>query len=359
MDTRGSAPKVLVLRFSSLGDLVLMTPLLSSLRRGLPGGTIHLACKEQFMGLFEGGRVLDRLHTLPEGGYRELFELWSKLRKEHFDIVIDAHNVIRSNILYHTLRAPRKLQLTKEHIRKGMLIRGKRNLYGKIVHQTEGYLDLARRLGIEEVECDPSLEIPDTAALRAQEFIEGACMGGRTIVAIAPGARWETKRWPLEWSVQTARALANDNIGIVLVGGADDEELAGTIASSVSPPIPNAAGALSILETAALLRSCRLLITNDSAALHLAEAVSTPVVAIFGPTVREFGYFPRLPRSIMLEADLPCRPCSRNGAKPCPLGTKECLTAITPDAVLDALRRVLAAGGSGTGVIGETKGISE
>jgi heptosyltransferase-2 len=133
--------------------------------------------------------------------------------------------------------------------------------------------------------------------------------------------------------------------------------MAGRIASSVSPHIPNASGVISILETEALLRSCRLLITNDTAALHLAEAVSTPVVAIFGPTVREFGYFPRLPRSIMLETDLPCRPCSRNGAKPCPLGTKECLTAITPDMVLDAVRRMLAEEGPGTGVAGETEGI--
>jgi heptosyltransferase-2 len=112
--------------------------------------------------------------------------------------------------------------------------------------------------------------------------------------------------------------------------------------AELSRSVPrNLTGALSIIETAAVLKWCRALVTNDSAPLHLAEAVGTPAIAFFGPTVREFGYFPRLPASRALETALPCRPCSRNGKRACPYGTKECLTSIEPSVALEALFQAL------------------
>lgn len=351
--------KILVLRFGSLGDLVLLLPLLKNLRLAFPDGEIHLACKSRYAGLFEGSSSIDRIHTLAGGGFGELLKLWKDLRGEHFDIIMDTHNVIRSTILYLSLSAPSKIRLRKEQIRKGLLIRGKRNLYERIVHQSERYLDCARRMGIEAREITPSLDIPDSVGRRAREFLLSAGISGTPLVAVAPGARWETKRWPAELFARTVSMLSGGGMGVVLIGGEDDAAIARDIAASVHPHPPNAAGTLSLLETAALLRECRLLITNDSAPLHLAEAVGTPVVALFGPTVREFGYFPTLPDSVVLETDLPCRPCSRNGVRPCPPGTKECLTSITVEQVIEAVRGIVATSARAAGRENETERIPE
>jgi len=124
-------------------------------------------------------------------------------------------------------------------------------------------------------------------------------------------------------------------------GGREEKELSGRIAQAAQYPVINTTGKLTILEAGAVLKKCRLLVTNDSALLHLAEYVKTPVVAIFGPTVREFGYYPHLKESIPIEIELNCRPCSRSGTSLCPLGTKECLTSIRIGSILGAIESIL------------------
>jgi heptosyltransferase-2 len=329
--------KILIIRLSSLGDLVLMLPTLRALRSGLPGAEIHLLCKEKYAGLFEGNSLLDRLITVGRGGPRELLALRSSLARQRYDTIIDAHGVIRSNILYHTLRARRKLQIRKNELKKFLLIRGGTNRYTQFVSQTERYAALARELGVAVVDEPEELALPAGAAEDAQRSLEGAGWTGRPLVAFAPGARWPTKTWPEEHYAALIGAIAGRGYQPLLVGGADDVDTNARVArlSGVAPL--DLTGALSIIGSAAVLRRCKALVTNDSAPLHLAEAVGTPVVAFFGPTVREFGYFPRLPGSRVLEAVLSCRPCSRNGGRDCPYGTKECLSAIEPAAALEAL----------------------
>ena len=106
--------KILVIRFSSLGDLVLMTPLLAALREGFPGGEVHLATKEKYAVMFQADKNVDRIFTIGGGGLSELLRLRSELGRQGYDVIIDAHHVIRSNILYHSLRAPQKVQIKKE-----------------------------------------------------------------------------------------------------------------------------------------------------------------------------------------------------------------------------------------------------
>jgi heptosyltransferase-2 len=338
--------KLLVIRFGSLGDLVLMTPLLKALCEGFPDGELHLACKEQYGSLFAHGSCIDRVITLSGGGTTELFELRSRLAKERYDVIIDAHNVLRSNLIYHSLRAPQKIQIRKDHLKKYLLIKRKKNVFKRPVPRTEAYLDLARSLGLAPHDSSTELKIPDYASLASREMIGKAGFGQKNLAAVAPGTRWETKRWPETYYARLIGRLTANGIGTVIVGGMDETDLCARIArKSASRPL-DLTGKLSIIETAAVLRECSVLVTNDSAPLHIAEAVGTPVVAIFGPTVKEFGYFPGLEASIALEIGLACRPCSRNGSSPCPLGTKECLTAISPERVIQA---VLAVIGSGSG----------
>ncbi|HEY4613438.1 MAG TPA: glycosyltransferase family 9 protein, partial [Bacteroidota bacterium] len=157
----------------------------------------------------------------------------------------------------------------------------------------------------------------------------------KRLIAIAPGTIWNTKRWLKERFAALSRLLADEHYEVVLVGGKDDESLCEEIRSmSNSPKVHNAAGELSTLQSAELLRRCRLLVCNDSAPMHFAVAVGTPVVSIFGATVPEFGFAPYGKFDVVIETrGLQCRPCSKHGGDECPIKTFECMKAITEERV--------------------------
>jgi heptosyltransferase-2 len=339
--------KILVVRLSSLGDLVLMVPMMRALRAGLPSAELHLLCKEKYAGLFEAGGFLDRIVVVRDGGLRELVRLRSWLAMERYDVVIEAHGVIRSRLLTAALNAPRTIRIPKDQLKKLLLIRGKANAYREVTHQAGRYAALARPLGVEVTSDLDALPLGERARAAAAHALAAVANAGAPTVAFAPGARWPTKMWPRERFAALLTEVQRRGFGTIIAGGAEDAAGNAEIAR-MSPGALDLTGKLSIIESAAVLERCAVLVTNDSAPLHLAEAVGTPVVALFGPTVREFGYFPRLPASRLLERALPCRPCSRNGRRSCPYGTKECLAAIT---VADALAAVLD-------VLGKTRSVS-
>ena len=333
--------KILVIRFSSLGDLILLTPLLGTLRSWAPKAAVHLLTKERYASLFTADDRVDEVKMLRSGTLRELLELRSTLRAEKYDLIIDAHNVIRSNLLYATIHSGVKVQLEKEQLKKFMLTRMRLNLYDRVTHQSERYLDLLRPFSAPTGLSYPSLALPDEVIESARDMIQGHGLQGKPLVALAPGARWETKRWPVEHFADVAEYLSREGYGILLVGGQEDEKLCSELSRLCTEQPLDASGKLDLLGSAALLAECHALVTNDSAPLHMAEAVGTPVVAIFGPTVRELGYHPQLPSSAMLGLELRCRPCSRNGARPCHLHTKECLVDLAPEHVIEAAVSIL------------------
>jgi heptosyltransferase-2 len=158
------------------------------------------------------------------------------------------------------------------------------------------------------------------------------------LIALAPGSVWATKRWP--YYPELARLLA-DAGRIVLVGGAEDGPLAAEVRAAV-PAAVDATGALPLLASAELIGRCGVMVTNDSAPLHLASAMGTPTVAIFGPTVSEFGFGPLAPARVVVGHDsLTCRPCDRHGPRRCPLGHFRCMRELTPEAVAGETRRLL------------------
>jgi len=151
--------------------------------------------------------------------------------------------------------------------------------------------------------------------------------------ALAPGSIWATKRWP--YYAELAAALDRAS---VIVGGMDDVALADSVVAAVPGRAVSAAGELSLRASAALIERAAVLVTNDSAPLHLATAVGTPVVALFGPTVPEFGFGPRGPGDVILGlADLACRPCSSHGPQVCPLGHHRCMRDLSVDTVAKAV----------------------
>lgn len=307
--------KIAVIRFSSLGDLALMIPMLNAIKGGTDNCTIHVLTKDTFRDLLKGVGCIDRLITVKSKSVVELTSILNELNEERYDVVIDAHNIALSNIFYKMVKAPLKLQLRKESVKKSLLILFKINLYREKISLYDKYMELARQLAANASDGDVEFVISEDEKRRIEPIIKEVGLQEGNLVALAPGARWKTKRWPEENFAQLAMKIMDKGFTPVLVGGKEDIGICERIRMLSDNSIVDLSGKLSIIGTAELLRKVELLVTNDSAPLHLAELVGTPVVAMYGPTVREFGYFPRLPGSIALEKKMWCRPCSRNGSR--------------------------------------------
>jgi heptosyltransferase-2 len=185
----------------------------------------------------------------------------------------------------------------------------------------------------------------------ATRMLADAGWDGRSaVVALAPGARWATKAWPPGQWAGLLRDLRAGGLGFpALLGGPEEASLCGSILAESGGFGANLAGRTSLVQTGAVLAAAAALVTNDSAPLHLATAVGTPVVALFGPTVRGFGFYPLGAEDRVLEMDLDCRPCSLHGTRRCPRGHHDCLRLLSTGTVLEALRPLLAAVGPDAG----------
>ena len=318
--------KFLVIRFSSLGDCILLCPLLDYLKRSGAEEVVVLT-KRAYAGLFGSATGVDRVVALDKGaGVASLWRTAAQFRGRGYTIV-DAHGSLRSRLL--CARAGHAdVRIEKQTRERISLIVWKRP--ADLPTMLERYARLCAPLGITTPQLAPGgVRIPDEAAQKA-----GTAIGNASFIAVAPGSRWPAKRW--NGFAKLCETLARDD-RILLVGDNADREFTAPIARALADRCLDIAGTPSLMETAAHIARCRLFVGNDSGLMHLAEAVGVPVVALFGPTVEAFGYFPSLPQSRVIERRLGCRPCSRNGSIPCPKGTGECLTAIAPVAVVNAI----------------------
>jgi heptosyltransferase-2 len=159
---------------------------------------------------------------------------------------------------------------------------------------------------------------------------------------MAPGAAHATKRWPAEYWIELARRITPTGADVAVLGGPDDAEPARRITALAGAHVSNLAGALNLQETGAVIRRAEVLISGDTGVMHMATGVGTPVVALFGPTVRQFGFSPYRSPSGIVELDLGCRPCSAHGSARCPLGHHRCMKQMVPDLVFATLAKVLA-----------------
>ncbi len=329
--------RILVIRFGSLGDLCLLGWAAAERRdRSLPGTeTVTLVTKPRFAALMRGMRGVDEVLT-PRGlAAGDILHLARVLRGRSFETILDAHNILRGHLLLALSgRRPRRRLAKDTAARLWFMRTGQRS---PALVRTMG--DRFREVMLDS---DGPPDPPPAALVPPFAVPVHPDPQRRAVLGLAPGAQWDAKRWPATHFAALARDfLARNQAEIhIFLGPREDSWFSTSALQDLAAdarvtlvhdrPLP---------EVAAALAACRLVVTNDSGLLHLAEAVGTPVLAFFGPTVREFGYFPRLQDSAVLERILPCRPCSRNGKRPCHRGDLACLDEITP---LAAGRRLQA-----------------
>ena len=331
------APRVLLVRFGAMGDLILTTPLVRALRRAHPSARLTMVTRDRYAPLLEGNPHLHRLMALGPGS--PLASIARELRGETFTHRIDLHRSLRSRRL-RWLVGGRWTSYPKHRLARTALIRMHRDIYRDRRPVAERYFDAARSLDVHP-DGDPAEVFLDIATLHRAD--QALAAGGRrddshTLLALAPGAAHATKRWPIaHWADLATRLEAQGTADLVVLGGPEDVAAGAAIAAAAPSRTVNLAGALTLRETAAVLKRARAAVAGDTGLLHLATAVGTPVVGLYGPTVEAFGFFPYRGRATVLQRDLPCRPCSSHGGPACPLGHHRCLADLDPTAVLHAL----------------------
>lgn len=332
--------RILVIRFSALGDCVLLCPFLSHLKTH-GAAEVSVVTKTTYMELFAAAHGVDRVIAMDGGaGARGLLQI---IRAHRADggVVIDAHGSLRSRLLSAGLGGA--CSRIRKHYRERLgLILFKRRC--EIPSVTARYDRLGEGLGFPPMATGDApvgeIAVPESARVKVGSYVQAI---DRRIIAVAPGSRWPMKRWGIEKYAEIARRIARRHNGhVLLLGDESEARWAEPVAAALGPHATNLVGRTSIIETAAAIQHAEAFIGNDSGLMHLAEAVGVPVIALFGPTVKAFGYYPSLPESKVIERDIPCRPCSRNGRRSCPKKTQECLTAIPVEAVEEAFSDLLS-----------------
>jgi heptosyltransferase-2 len=329
--------RVHVVRFSSLGDCVLLCPLLAHLKRA-GAREVAVVTKRAYAELFANAEGVDRVLAIERGTTLvDLMRVARSVRtsREADDVVIDAHAVARSRVFCAVAGGARARFRKYYGARAGLIVFKKPATLPTMLEQ---YSALAEGAGFGSVPLAPGgIRVPTAEMERAKARL------GRALpaVAVAAGSRWRAKRWI--GFATLCDSLVSSGRRVVLVGDARDRAITAPIAASLGSECVDAVGNSTLMQSAALIAQCESFVGNDSGLMHLAEAVGVPVVALFGPTVREFGYAPSLPTSTTIERRLACRPCSRNGAAPCPKRNYECLERIAPEDVLRAVTELRSA----------------
>ncbi|MBA3346891.1 MAG: lipopolysaccharide heptosyltransferase II [Gemmatimonadales bacterium] len=339
-DSSKPTPHILVVRFSAIGDILLTTPLLRALRARYPAAWITALTKEQYLPLLSHNPHVNEVIGIGSGeSFRQVAE---RLRRAGYTHRLDLHGSLRSLAL-RRLVPGRWTTYSKRRLARALLIATKRDFYCADVPVAERYFEAAAQLDVRPDGASPEFFLSPEAPSDASSWLMRTGAGARSLVAIAPGAAHATKRWPVGHWIELTRRLTSSEASVVVLGGSEDVTIAKAIVAGAGPRVFTAAGQLTLQQTGALLQRASALVCGDTGVMHMATAVGTPVVALFGPTVRQLGFFPyRARRATVVERDLGCRPCTAQGSSRCPLGHHRCMREIVPAAVTATLAEMLA-----------------
>jgi heptosyltransferase-2 len=335
-----AVPNVLAVRFSSIGDVLLITPLLRAIRHRHPEARITVLTKSAHAPLVDDNPNVDEVIALELG--ESLPAVAARIRSAGYTHLLDLHDNLRSRVLRALAPGPWR-GYPMYRAARALLIHGKRDRYPVRRPVAERYFAAARGLDVHPDGEPPDFFIGPKATEEAAGWLQHTRLGvTRPLVAVAPGAAHATKRWPTEhWRTLVGR-IVGAGMDVVVVGGPADQAIADEVAAGNDERSRSAAGLFGLQATGALLRRAKALVSGDTGVMHMATGVGTPVVALFGPTVEAFGFFPYTRRAEVVQLDLPCRPCSSHGGPVCPLGHHHCLELVAPDAVYAALCRSVA-----------------
>lgn len=308
--------KILFVRFSSIGDIVLTTPVIRAAKEQLKEAEIHFVTKASFESIVAPNPHISKVYSIE----KSIDEIISELKKENYDWVIDLHNNIRTKGLKSKLRRPSKT-FRKLNLEKWLLVNTKINKLPD-VHVVDRYFETVKHLRVQPDGKPGDFSIqPENEVVLSDWKLES-----KKFVAIAIGAQHETKCLPTEKLIELIHGLRQT---VVLVGGPSDVSKAEAIVSGLEKEIVNTVGKLNLQQSASLVKQCKHLITHDTGMMHIASCFEVPMSTVWGNTVPDFGMYPYQPGkrtySIHQVEGLKCRPCSKIGSESCPKKHFDCM----------------------------------
>jgi ADP-heptose:LPS heptosyltransferase len=308
--------KVLIIRFSSIGDIVLTSPVARCIKEQVPNATIHYATKSNFRSILENDTYIDKLHFLENS----LDNFIKELKEEKFDVIIDLHKNIRTLRIKLALGV-KAYSYNKLNFKKWLLVNFKINKLPK-VHIVDRYLETTKHLGVVNDNKGLHFNIPDIAKIQLSELDVP-----QKFICFAIGGQHETKKLPIYKIVQICNF---QKLPIVLIGGKEDKKNGDQIVvGCLQNNVINLCGKLSINESAWLIESSEKIFTHDTGMMHIAAALKKEIVAFWGNTTPLFGMYPYLTKHRNIEnKELKCRPCSKIGYNKCPKGHFKCMNEL-------------------------------
>ncbi|GAB3800384.1 glycosyltransferase family 9 protein [Spirosoma humi] len=311
--------KILILRFSSIGDIVLTSPVIRCLRQTINGAEIHYCTKRRYQELIAHNPYIDKCHYLDDS----LMQLVGQLRSEQYDLVIDLHNNLRTRLIKGML-AKRSYTVNKINVQKWLYVRFKVNTMPP-VHIVDRYMDTVAALGVSNdgkgldyfIAAEDQVPISQLPPTHQSAY-----------VAYALGGQHATKRLPVERMIDLCRRIDRP---IVLLGDQHDRETGELIRTTLGDElIYNACDLFSVNQSASLIGGAQMVYSHDTGLMHIAAALKKPIVSIWGSTTPQLGMYPYKTRHLIVEnTALNCRPCSKIGHDKCPLGHFKCLNDLS------------------------------
>ncbi|MCS7297456.1 MAG: glycosyltransferase family 9 protein [Bacteroidia bacterium] len=322
--------KFLLVRLSSMGDVILTTPAIRALHNSYPQAEIHFLTKKAYEPLLLYHPLLQAVHSWPPSTF---------VCKQKWEGVIDLQRSLRTLPLRWRLRYMRYTTFPKKNVLKWIMVRQKRLI--PLPHVVKRYGEALRPFGVSQEELGPiEVYFPPSIIEKVEKDLRSLNSEGGWL-AVGIGGTYATKRWPIPYYETLLNRL---EMPVILLGGATEAPQCFLLAKRLKVPAVIGAGRYSLLETAAAIKLASLLLTHDTGTAHLGAAMQTPTLVLWGNTVPEFGMTPwHVPYANIETRHLRCRPCSKLGFSACPQGHHDCMRSLTPDYVEKRIRSFYSA----------------
>lgn len=311
--------KILIIRFSSIGDIILTTPVLRCLKKQRPETEIHYLTKKAFGNLLENNPFVSKVHTI-EKDVHEIIEI---LKQEDFDEIIDLHNNLRT-LQTKLLLRKRSSTFKKLNFKKWLLVQFKLDVMPKL-HVVDRYMDTVKHLGVKNDEQGLDYFIPAKDEVDLQTLPITYQQG---YIGFVIGAKHFTKQLPVEKIISICKKI---NQPLVLLGGKEDRDRGEQIVAATGKSVYNACGIYNLNQSASLVKQATRIISHDTGLMHIAAAFKKEIISVWGNTVPALGFAPYKPAAsskIVEVQGLSCRPCSKIGYDKCPKGHFKCMMEI-------------------------------
>jgi heptosyltransferase-2 len=331
--------KFLVIRFSSIGDIVLTTPVVRCMKKQIPDAEIHFLIKPQFKTVLAANPYIDKFHVLQ----KDWDKMISELKEEKFDYIIDLHHNLRTLRVKNALKVP-SYSFNKLNIEKLIFVKLKWNVMPK-VHIIDRYLETVKPFGVVNDGAGMDYFIPKEEEVQLKDIPASHHAG---YIALVIGASYYTKKMPIYKLQELCKKIDHP---VILLGAKEEFEEGEQICSVDPGKIYNACGKFTLNESADLVRKAKVVIAHDTGLMHIAAALKKPVIAIWGSTTPSFGMVPYYGENYLAHHAQPyddvqvhklwCRPCTKIGRKKCPQGHFKCMKEISIDEIVRKLNKRL------------------